>query len=63
MSSKINWSEIEKGYLIRLVCADFQRMSANMDHAVSHGSEVMLPDFPIAGTILDKLAKANGENS
>jgi hypothetical protein len=63
MSSKIKWSEIEKRYLQRLVSADYQRMNANMDHAVSHGSEIMLPDFDVAGSILEKLEQANNENS
>ncbi len=52
----------EKRYLQRLVSADYQRMNANMDHAVSHGTEIMLPDFDVAGSILEKLGRTNENN-
>ena len=52
----------EKRYLQRLVSADYQRMNAKMDHAVSHGTEIMLPDFDVAGSILEKLGRTNENN-
>ena len=62
MSSEIKWSEIEKGYLRRLVSEDYQRMKTNMDHAGSHGSDILLPDFDVAGSVLEKLEKANARD-
>ena len=51
----IIFNKAERSYLLRLVAADYQRMNANMDHAVSHGTEIMLPDFDVAANILIEL--------
>ena len=48
--------KVEKWYLIRLVSADVQRMGTEMDHAACYGSEVTLPDYETAASVLEKLA-------
>lgn len=49
---RIELHNVETGYLLRLVSADYQRMNALMDHAICHGAEVVLPDFDTAGDLL-----------
>ncbi len=51
-------SKAERGYLIRLISVDYQRMNAEVDHAICHGADVVLPDFDIAANILIELEDA-----
>jgi hypothetical protein len=55
MTIRIEVNEKQLDYLVRLIAADFQRMNALMDHAICHGSEVVLPDFDVAADILRSL--------
>jgi len=55
MGMRIELSKVQVGYLMRLISVDFQRMNADMDHAISYGSDVVLPDFDTAGELLVRL--------
>lgn len=54
----INLNKVERSYLLRLISVDYQRMNAEVDHAICHGAEVVLPDFDIAANILTELEDA-----
>lgn len=49
----------EAAYVARLVAADFQRMTENRDHGVSHGMRGYAPpDLETAGLVLHSLEMA-----